>query len=51
MSVAHTHHNVRSQDYYHGKYPGMRIAAASSADTPFAVKIARKALTMLEVLR
>mmetsp|Transcript_20134 Transcript_20134/g.52659 ORF Transcript_20134/g.52659 Transcript_20134/m.52659 type:complete len:252 (+) Transcript_20134:195-950(+) len=38
------------QDYHNGKYPGMRIAAASSADTPFAVKIARKALTMLEVV-
>ena len=38
------------QDYHNGEYPGMRIAAASSADTPFAVKIARKALTMLEVV-
>jgi len=38
------------QDYYLGKYPGMRIAAASSADTPLAVRIGRKAMTLLEVL-
>lgn len=31
-----------------GKYPGMRIAVASSADTPFAEKVGRKALSMLE---
>ena len=33
-----------------GSYPGMRIAVASSADTPFAEKVGRKALSMLEVL-
>ena len=27
------------QNYYRGKYPGMRLAAASSADTPLAAKI------------
>ena len=31
-------------------YPGMRCAAASSADTPFAVQIARAVLGMLEVV-
>lgn len=38
------------QEHADGKYPGMRIALASSANTPFAVQIGRKALTMLEVL-
>ena len=38
------------QDFHEGKYPGMRIAAASSADTPRAVEIGTKALTMLEVV-
>ena len=37
------------QEFYSGKYPGMRIAAASSADTPHAVKIGRAALSLLEV--
>eukprot|EP00976_Prorocentrum_cordatum_P093727 1189502-Prorocentrum_minimum.AAC.1 len=39
-----------AQEYHAGSYPGMRIAAASSADTPFAVKVGRKALTILEVV-
>eukprot|EP00854_Cymbomonas_tetramitiformis_P009026 gene9026-10696_t len=39
-----------TQEYHAGAYPGMRIAAASSADTPFAVQVGRKALTMLEVV-
>ena len=38
------------QQHADGKYPGMRVALASSADTPFAVQVGRKALTMLEVL-
>ena len=38
------------QKYHAGEYGTMRIAAASSADTPFAVKVARQALTMLEVV-
>lgn len=39
------------QDYYLGKYPtSMRIAAASTADTPLAVSIGRAALQMLEIL-
>ena len=37
------------QDYYMDKYPSMRIAAASSADTPLAVKIGRAAMQILEV--
>ena len=38
------------QEYWTGKYPGMRLAAASSADTPLAVKIGRKAMTLLEIV-
>jgi magnesium-dependent phosphatase 1 len=38
------------REYYEGKYPGMRIAAASSADTPKAVSIGRAAMNILEVL-
>jgi len=38
------------QNHADGKYPGMRIAVASSADTPFAEKVGRKALALLEVL-
>ena len=38
------------QDFYNNKYPGMKIAAASSADTPRAVKIGRTAMDILEIL-
>eukprot|EP00750_Incisomonas_marina_P005518 INCI13986.1.p1 GENE.INCI13986.1~~INCI13986.1.p1 ORF type:complete len:426 (-),score=74.93 INCI13986.1:3-1280(-) len=38
------------QGFYRGEYPGMRIAAASSADTPIAVKIGRSALALLEIV-
>ena len=38
------------QEHADGKHPGMRIACASSADTPFAEQVGRKTLTMLEVL-
>ena len=38
------------QQHADGTYPGMKVALASSADTPFAVQVGRKALTMLEVL-
>lgn len=38
------------QSHAEGLYPGMRIAVASSANTPFAEKVGRKALAMLEVL-
>jgi len=37
------------QAIHEGQYPGMRIAAASSADTPLAVRIGRTALDILEV--
>lgn len=38
------------QEFYQNKYPGMRLAIASSADTPRAVEIGKAALNMLEVL-
>ena len=38
------------QEIYLDKYPGMKIAAASSADTPMAVKIGKTAMSLLEVL-
>jgi magnesium-dependent phosphatase 1 len=37
------------QDIYSGAYPSVRIAAASSADTPLAVSIGKKSMTMLEI--
>ena len=40
---------IALQEHSDGKYPGMRIALASSADTPFAEKVGRAALTFLEV--
>ena len=45
----HTRRVMR--DYYNGIYPeNMRLAAASSADTPKAVRIGRGAMKILEVL-
>ena len=38
------------QDHHAGKFPGMKLALASSANTPFAEKIGRAALKMLEVV-
>jgi magnesium-dependent phosphatase 1 len=38
------------QRFHAGDYPGMRCAAASSADTPLAVSIGRSALNLLEVV-
>eukprot|EP00966_Prymnesium_polylepis_P018300 421643-Prymnesium_polylepis.2 len=38
------------QEHADGNYTGMRVALASSANTPFAVKVGRTALAMLEVL-
>jgi len=38
------------QDHADNKYPGMKVAFASSADTPFAEKIGRASLKLLEVL-
>ena len=38
------------QEVADGKHPGMRMAVASSADTPRAEKIGRAAMEMLEIL-
>lgn len=38
------------QEHHDNKYPGMKIAMASSADTPFAEKVGRASLKMLEVV-
>eukprot|EP01038_Epipyxis_sp_PR26KG_P007818 gene7818-10620_t len=37
------------QEIYLGKYPGVRIAAASTADTPFASSIAHASMRLLEI--
>jgi magnesium-dependent phosphatase 1 len=41
---------VALQNHLDGKYPGMRVAFASSADTPFAEKVGRASLKLLEVV-
>ena len=38
------------QNHYDQKYPGMRVAFASSADTPLAEQIGRASLQLLEVV-
>ena len=38
------------QEHWDGKYPGMKVAIASSADTPFAEKVGRASLKLLEVV-
>lgn len=38
------------QDHFDGKYTGMKVAFASSADTPFAEKVGRASLKLLEVV-
>ncbi len=38
------------QEIYQDKYPGLRIAAASSADTPQAVRIGKAAMALLEII-
>eukprot|EP00613_Pedinella_sp_CCMP2098_P002436 CAMPEP_0171628454 /NCGR_PEP_ID=MMETSP0990-20121206/21456_1 /TAXON_ID=483369 /ORGANISM="non described non described, Strain CCMP2098" /LENGTH=186 /DNA_ID=CAMNT_0012196661 /DNA_START=264 /DNA_END=825 /DNA_ORIENTATION=+ len=38
------------QDYHAGRFPGMRLAAASSADTPLAVGIGRAAMQLIEIV-
>lgn len=38
------------QNHADGNYPGMKVCFASSADTPFAEKIGRASLKLLEVL-
>ena len=39
----------RSVPWFSGLYPGMRRAVASSADTPFAEKVGRKAWLIMSV--
>lgn len=41
---------VALQQHADGSYPGMQVAFASSADTPFAVQIGRASLKLLEVI-
>jgi magnesium-dependent phosphatase 1 len=41
---------VALQEHANGKYPGMKPALASSADTPFAEKVGRATLKLLQVL-
>jgi hypothetical protein len=41
---------VALQEHAQGKYPGMKVCFASSADTTFAERIGRATLKMLEVL-
>jgi hypothetical protein len=38
------------QEHSQGKYPGMKICFASSADTPFAEKVGRATLKLLELV-
>eukprot|EP00308_Calcidiscus_leptoporus_P013231 CAMPEP_0119355448 /NCGR_PEP_ID=MMETSP1334-20130426/4282_1 /TAXON_ID=127549 /ORGANISM="Calcidiscus leptoporus, Strain RCC1130" /LENGTH=208 /DNA_ID=CAMNT_0007369279 /DNA_START=76 /DNA_END=702 /DNA_ORIENTATION=+ len=46
----HTGALIALQEHADGGFPGMRVALASSADTPFAERVGRAALTILEVL-
>jgi hypothetical protein len=41
---------IALQEHADGVYPGMRICFASSADTPFAEKVGRATLKLLEVV-
>ena len=41
---------VALQEHSQNKYPGMKICFASSANTPFAEKIGRATLKLLEVV-
>jgi hypothetical protein len=41
---------IALQEHAMGKYPGMKICFASSADTPFAEKVGRATLKLLEVV-
>jgi magnesium-dependent phosphatase 1 len=58
IAVRSGHHEIRLfpdallvlQKIYLGEYPKMRIAAASSADTPLAVRIGRTSMCLLEIL-
>lgn len=41
---------VALQEHAENKYPGMKVCFASSADTPFAEKVGRATLKLLEVI-
>ena len=41
---------IALQEHAENKYPGMKVCFASSADTPFAEKIGRATLKLLEVV-
>ena len=41
---------IAMQEHWDGMYPGMKVAIASSADTPFAEKVGRASLKLLEVV-
>lgn len=41
---------IALQEHAGGKYPGMKLCFASSADTPFAEKVGRATLKLLDVL-
>eukprot|EP00539_Tryblionella_compressa_P010510 CAMPEP_0178782192 /NCGR_PEP_ID=MMETSP0745-20121128/3017_1 /TAXON_ID=913974 /ORGANISM="Nitzschia punctata, Strain CCMP561" /LENGTH=104 /DNA_ID=CAMNT_0020439613 /DNA_START=25 /DNA_END=336 /DNA_ORIENTATION=+ len=41
---------IALQEHAQNKYPGMKICFASSADTPFAEKVGRATLKLLEVV-
>jgi len=41
---------IALQEHAEKKYPGMKVCFASSADTPFAERIGRATLKMLEVV-
>lgn len=41
---------VALQNHYNNQYPGMKIAFASSADTPLAEKVGRACLSLLDVV-
>jgi len=46
----HSGSRLALQNHYDGLYPGMKVAFASSADTPFAEKVGRATLKLLEVV-
>ena len=51
-TVIELHEGARKalEEYLDGKYPGARLATASSADTPLAVSIGKSALSLLEII-
>jgi hypothetical protein len=41
---------IALQEHAENRYPGMKVCFASSADTPFAERVGRATLKMLEVV-